>query len=57
LGIFEKVLKEENVTVEEWRPRIEHAMVMTQEDLEKTGKLGGTVKLVNLAQAHTHGEA
>ncbi|KAF9260449.1 hypothetical protein L218DRAFT_907141 [Marasmius fiardii PR-910] len=44
LDIFEDILqgKRENrkANVTEWRPRIEHAQVMTQADLERAGTLG-----------------
>ena len=45
LDIYEGVLARANETggrgVDEWRPRIEHAQIMTQADLERVGRLGG----------------
>ncbi|KAK7441742.1 hypothetical protein VKT23_016405 [Stygiomarasmius scandens] len=40
LDIFEDVIESEGVNVTEWRPRIEHAQIMTQRDLERIGRLG-----------------
>ncbi|THU97871.1 hypothetical protein K435DRAFT_777773 [Dendrothele bispora CBS 962.96] len=45
LNIFEDIIqgKEDGsipVNVTEWRPRIEHAQIMTPQDLERIGKLG-----------------
>lgn len=40
LDIFEEILDRENGSVTEWRPRIEHAQIFTQEDLLKMGRLG-----------------
>lgn len=45
LDIFEEILDRENGSVTEWRPRIEHAQIFTQEDLLKMGRLGGLVLL------------
>ncbi|KAJ3711845.1 amidohydrolase family-domain-containing protein [Lentinula guzmanii] len=40
LDIFEDLIKVGNANITEWRPRIEHAQIMTVEDLERTGRLG-----------------
>ncbi|KAJ7584940.1 amidohydrolase 3 [Mycena floridula] len=39
LDIFETILREDS-NVTEWRPRIEHAQIMTQADLHRIGQLG-----------------
>ncbi|KAK7039215.1 hypothetical protein VNI00_010120 [Paramarasmius palmivorus] len=41
LDIFESIIQgDTKANVSEWRPRIEHAQIMTQEDLVRAGKLG-----------------
>ncbi|KAF8064078.1 amidohydrolase family-domain-containing protein [Lyophyllum atratum] len=40
LDIFEDILSGHGGNVTEWRPRIEHAQIMTLDDLQRTGKLG-----------------
>lgn len=40
LNAFEKALEGANVSA--LRPRIEHAQMMTKEDMVRLGKLGGT---------------
>ncbi|KAJ4481117.1 amidohydrolase family-domain-containing protein [Lentinula aciculospora] len=40
LDIFQDLIEASNANVTEWRPRIEHAQIMTQKDLERAGKLG-----------------
>ena len=45
LDILEDVINGSNdtdpVDVAQWRPRIEHAQIMTMDDLTRVGKLGG----------------
>jgi hypothetical protein len=41
LDIFEDILTRQGGNVTDWRPRIEHAQIMTPEDLERTGRIGG----------------
>ncbi|GLB44179.1 putative amidohydrolase family protein [Lyophyllum shimeji] len=40
LDIFEDILHDHKANVTEWRPRIEHAQILTLEDLQRMGKLG-----------------
>ncbi|KIY48515.1 amidohydrolase 3 [Fistulina hepatica ATCC 64428] len=40
LDIFENVLLRPDASVYKWRPRIEHAQIMTANDLERVGRLG-----------------
>ncbi|KAG6853611.1 hypothetical protein C0991_002835 [Blastosporella zonata] len=40
LNIFEDILTKQGGNVSEWRPRIEHAQIMTLDDIQRTGKLG-----------------
>ncbi|KAL0068932.1 hypothetical protein AAF712_003925 [Marasmius tenuissimus] len=44
LDVFEDIIKgktdETKANVTEWRPRIEHAQIMTQDDLKRAGALG-----------------
>ena len=39
LDIFENIFLDDNIT--DSRPRIEHAQIMTLDDLERVGRLGG----------------
>ncbi|TRM59987.1 amidohydrolase family-domain-containing protein [Schizophyllum amplum] len=40
LDVFESVMEEDGVDPKVWRPRIEHAQIMTAEDLQRVGKMG-----------------
>ncbi|VDC03172.1 unnamed protein product [Peniophora sp. CBMAI 1063] len=40
LDVYEDVLTKKGMRAEEWRPRIEHAQIMTPADLERIGRLG-----------------
>ncbi|KAF5376082.1 hypothetical protein D9615_007734 [Tricholomella constricta] len=40
LDIFEDIMSNHGANATEWRPRIEHAQIMTMEDLQRSGKLG-----------------
>ncbi|TFK37702.1 amidohydrolase family-domain-containing protein [Crucibulum laeve] len=40
LDIFESIIVRKNASVEEWRPRIEHAQIIESGDLERIGRLG-----------------
>jgi len=41
LDIFESIIEGTNkANVTEWRPRIEHAQILTQDDLKRVGRLG-----------------
>ena len=46
LDIFEDILEGKSgkpkVNVSEWRPRIEHAQIISLTDLERVGRLGGS---------------
>ncbi|KAG6818472.1 hypothetical protein H0H93_004719 [Arthromyces matolae] len=44
LDIFEDILTRQNGNVSEWRPRIEHAQIMTLADIQRIGRLGGMNK-------------
>ncbi|KAG6895861.1 hypothetical protein C0992_011960 [Termitomyces sp. T32_za158] len=39
LDIFEDILTKQGGNATEWRPRIEHAQIMTLEDIQRTGRL------------------
>jgi hypothetical protein len=41
LDIYEEILEKDKADVYKWRPRIEHAQILTQDDLVRIGKLGG----------------
>ena len=41
LNIFEDIQSREPGFVADNRPRVEHAQIMTLDDLERTGRLGG----------------
>jgi len=41
LDIFEDILSKPGADVNTWRPRIEHAQVFQQSDLERIKRLGG----------------
>jgi predicted amidohydrolase YtcJ len=49
LDVFEEILERENGNVTEWRPRIEHAQIFTQDDLERIGRLGGAFLFSTIA--------
>jgi hypothetical protein len=49
LDAFEVVLKGVNVTA--LRPRLEHAQLMTKEDMRRLGRLGGESTLLSLIYA------
>jgi predicted amidohydrolase YtcJ len=43
LDVYESILRDKNTSIDEatiWRPRIEHAQIMTLKDLKRTGDLG-----------------
>ena len=52
LDIYENLLTKSGSSItsesDKRRPRIEHAQIMGLEDLERTGKLGGTFYLTDL---------
>lgn len=41
LDIYEEMFHRNGANFTQWRPRIEHAQILTQQDLERIGKLGG----------------
>ncbi|KAF9260444.1 hypothetical protein L218DRAFT_1002760 [Marasmius fiardii PR-910] len=45
VDIFEDILKRGKANITEWRPRIEHAQIMTQADLKRVGDLGVTTSV------------
>ncbi|KII83661.1 hypothetical protein PLICRDRAFT_180263 [Plicaturopsis crispa FD-325 SS-3] len=40
LDIYESIIERQGGNVTEWRPRIEHAQIMTLDDLKRIGRLG-----------------
>ncbi|KAH0579709.1 Putative amidohydrolase ytcJ [Termitomyces sp. J132] len=40
LDIFEDIIAQRGGNITEWRPRIEHAQIMTLDDIKRTGRLG-----------------
>ncbi|XP_006459408.1 hypothetical protein AGABI2DRAFT_191394 [Agaricus bisporus var. bisporus H97] len=40
LDIFEELIREQDINVSSWRPRIEHAQIIDRHDLHRFGKLG-----------------
>jgi predicted amidohydrolase YtcJ len=43
LDILEDIIVHQRGNASEWRPRIEHAQIMTLGDLDRTGRLGGAL--------------
>src|SRR5579863_7219223 len=45
LDVFENILRKPGADVNAWRPRIEHAQIIQPSDLERIGRLGGSLHL------------
>jgi hypothetical protein len=44
---MEDIIETHGANATEWRPRIEHAQIMTLSDLERAGRLGGELNIVS----------